>query len=84
MWPVIRLTSVPPTQMSTGHRPHQNLLRRTLRASNPGQRRNPGKGTARSGHNFTAWTHCASHPEWSAAPVVPSFPDRSPPSALLR
>jgi hypothetical protein len=44
----------PDPEMSTGHRPHQNLLRRTLRASNPKERHNPGKGTARSGHNFTA------------------------------
>ncbi len=45
-----------------GHRPHQNLLRCALREADSGECHNPGKGTARSGHNFTAWTHCACHP----------------------
>lgn len=50
------------------------------RAANSGECHNPGMGTAPTGHNFTAWTHFP--PEWSAAPVAPSFPDRPPPSTL--
>jgi hypothetical protein len=32
------------------------------RAANSGECHNPGMGTAPTGHNFTAWTHSASHP----------------------
>ena len=48
--------------MSKGHRPHHNFPRPTLRGGELGGVSQPGKGTAPTGHNFTAWTHCASHP----------------------
>lgn len=37
-------------------------LLHATRAANSGECHNPGMGTAPTGHNFTAWTHSASHP----------------------
>lgn len=63
MWPVIRRTSVPPTEMSKDHRPHHRPP--TGGAARPACRRwerhNPER-LHRTGYNFTAWTHTAPHP----------------------
>ncbi len=62
MWPVIRRTSVPPTEMSKDHRPHQALPPAVLPPRVPPVGA-PQLGAAhRTKHNFTAWTHICSPP----------------------
>jgi hypothetical protein len=75
MWPVIRRNvRAAPDRDVEGSPATPKFPPLLLRAANQAERDHPGKGTAPTGHNFTAWTYLCLLPEWSAAPVAPSLP----------
>jgi hypothetical protein len=64
MWPVIRRTSVPPTEMSKDHRPPPSPTGGVARPVTPpvGVPQTRTGSPKPTGHNFTAWTYSAPHP----------------------
>jgi hypothetical protein len=62
MWPVIRRTSVPPTEMSKDHRPPRTLPPAVVHAPHAaGGSGHTRAATAPTGHNYIARTHPALH-----------------------
>ncbi len=61
MWPVIRRTSVPPTEMSKDHRPPSSPTGGAARPACRGWERQSSGRPTRAEHNFIAWTHTAPH-----------------------
>jgi hypothetical protein len=84
MWPVIRLTSVPPTRDVDGSPATPKSSPPHASSVEPGGAPQPRQGHRALGAQLHSLDSLRFSPEWSAAPVAPSFPDRSPPSVLLR